>query len=452
MANFQRQYTGENFGVRLSDDKIGAAQQRMNNLILGADKMVYDSFKENEKRFADMTDVDLETYLSTASANAQSKMVEDYNKIATDIVRKRKGFQNLTPEDWQELNLGRKVLEGKQKQMIANQERYMTDREMVQRNPDKYDMDKWNQQFATEYLQSGQYPEAPLPIKAKDVSNALMLASQKINREYSPTPIEKTEGGIRYRNTQTTNLLPEEVDDFIIGNILGDDAMVQGLIEDFDAEPESVKLRYLDADNSGSLDSGERSVATTRDMKRDNPLLQYAIENPRYRRSSVTTKLGTWQPIPTPKSTTTAFNWNIGIGAGNNQNAIFDKQKNITLGKETFDTFLSLGWKSFTSDPQMIQTYRDLDTGQKRDLNKATRFEVVGYSPDKDMLVVKVVDRVTGLREGKLIGLDATQYDDLLRSKPFGIDRESLRKGGVEEGASTTPTMLAAPKQGKRLY
>ncbi len=448
MANFQRQYTGENFGVRLSDDKIGAAQQRMNNLILSADEMVYNSFKENEKRFASMTDVDLETYLSTASANAQSKMVEDYNKIATDIVRKRKGFQNLTPDDWQELNLGRKVLESKQKQMLANQERYLTDRELVQRNPDKYDVDKWNQQFATEYLQSGQYPEAPLPIKAVDVTKHLMESSQKITREYSPTPVEKTEGGIRYRTTQTANLLPEEVDDFIMGAILPNPQAVQGLINDFESQPESVKVKYLDTSGDGIVDSGERSIANTQSMGRDNPVIRWALDNPKYRQAAVTQKMGTWQPISTPRATTAAFNWNIGIGSGNNRNKEFDKQENITLGKETFSNFLNLGRQSFTSDPQMIQTYRDLETGQQRDLNKATRFEVVGYSPDKDMLVVKVVDRVTGLREGKLIGLDATQYDDLLRSKPFGIDRGSLRQEvlGKATGATTSQ------KQGRKLY
>jgi len=439
MANFQRQYTGEGFGVKLDDnDRLAQSQQRMNNLILNADEMVYKSFKENEKRFADMTDVDLETYLSTASADAQSNMLQEYNKIATDIVKKRGGLQNLTQNDWQELNLGKKTLEAKQKKMLADQERYKTDKALVERYPDEYDVQEWNDKFASSYLQTGKYPEERIPVREKPFEAILSEYSKNFRGTNQVELDTVTKEGVRLKRTIEGNMTIDQAKTAIKDMLLYDEGGRKNAYNKFNSLPVEEKKKWLvDETRDNKIDAREEK----------NGIVRWAQNNPEFQRAVITETSTPYTTLSTPKTGSAAFNWNVGIGSGNNRNSTFDKQDDVTLGQVTFKNFYNLGRQSFTSDPQMIQEYLDLDTNQSRTLNKATRFEVVGYSPDKDMIVVKVTDRVTGLREGKLIGLNASQYDDLLRNKPFGIDRELLKK---EAGAQSQ--QAGTPKTGRKLY
>ena len=64
MIPIQRTFTGKNTEVVLpSSDRLDKVQENMSNLIIGADKLRYNAFKENEQRFLKTTDIDLETYI-----------------------------------------------------------------------------------------------------------------------------------------------------------------------------------------------------------------------------------------------------------------------------------------------------------------------------------------------------------------------------------------------------
>jgi hypothetical protein len=412
-------YNGSKAVTLPSSDRISSSLEGMNSLIREADKIKFSAFKENEKWFTDATNVDVESYLSSANAQAQQTLLDKYNTEAAGILKAVKGdFSKLSGEQKMALQRGRTALEAEQKKMKADMERYLLEKRMVESKPMDYDVEEWNETIASEYLKNGKMPESPIPYRRQPIS--AWLNTNKIRGANPPQTIIKPVAG--NPNKEVAYEVSATIDDVapvIVGKVYSDPRIMRDAEEAFKELSESEKSNYLNGTNIDPHWSNPKLKEIT------NPVLRNYID--KNWEAGVQTSAGN----PTFRERGTGgggFNWNIGIGAGNNQNNQFDKQSNITLGKVTFDNFYNLGQKSFTSDPQMIQSYTDLNTGVEKVLNKATRFEVVGYSPDKDMLIVKTVDRVTGLPEGRQIGLKGSLYSDLLKKKPFGIYREELVK------------------------
>jgi hypothetical protein len=140
------------------------------------------------------------------------------------------------------------------------------------------------------------------------------------------------------------------------------------------------------------------------------------------------------------------FNWNIGIGSGNNKNNEFDVLPNQIFGNTKFDSFLNLGQVPNSAKTMTIQKFVDLETGEELDFNNSASFQTVGYSPDKDMVVVSLTKDASSngvnLFSGKNIGLKGDQYDDFLKKKPFAIDRASLMVKNPEVKKKAKPTFL----------
>jgi hypothetical protein len=142
-----------------------------------------------------------------------------------------------------------------------------------------------------------------------------------------------------------------------------------------------------------------------------------------------------------------SFNWNLGIGAGNNKNNEFDVLTDQKFGITKFNSFLNLGQVPNSAKTMTVQKFIDTDTGEELNFNNGASFQTVGYSPDKDMIIVRITEDSSSnginLFKGKFIGLKGDQYDDFLKKKPFAIDRTSLMSQNPVEKKATKPTFPA---------
>ena len=312
-----------------------------------------------------------------------------------------------------ELNVGRKMLESKQKSMQANQERYSTERQMVERNPDRYDIDEWNEKFAMPFLQTGEYPEGQLPIKAKMAESYFADLSRKFTGDYDSVIDVSSIDGVPHKKTTSFNMSVADADKIIEQSIYSDEGLRKDVQQRFAKLPDNEKERWLSEPN-GVMRWAQDEFRST--LRKQSQSATTSVTRPR---------------------TDTGFSWNVAIGANNNLNDQYDILPSRKLENTELGNYVNLGARSFTSDPQHIGQYLDLRTGEWRTADKSTTFEVVGYSIDKDLLIVKIKSRVSGLPADRDIGLKASLYDDLLKRRPFGIDRKSLRGGG--EALKQTP-------------
>lgn len=441
----QRSYTGGGAGIQIQPlDRLARSQERMSDFITKAEELKFKTFKENEKFVLDQK-IDPKLFVSQKHAEIQDQLLTGYNDEAAKIIKTAGGFGNLTSADKLMLNQKRQEIEIAQAKMLADQQRWALDEKTALAKPDYYDVPKLYER-GQELFTKGTYSEAPLPIRAKDVSTSLREEASKMRMQYS-APALKTEGGIQFKGSRSQNFNPsnpKEVDDWIVGRILSDPQKQVGLIEEFSKEPIDVQLKYLDDDNSGTVDERERSILLGTAVGRGNPLLKYAVENKKYKDAALVYDDSNWQEIRKP-STGTSFDWNLNIGAGHNKNNEYDVAEATQptyYGSHTFTDLMNLGSINQTpTEAQPIDEVIDY-TGVspiRKKVADSVRFNIIGYSPKEDVMIVKIADDGEVFSAGDVVSLPAEKYDNLLKRKPIGIDRASFNKSTTTTGGTETP-------------
>lgn len=405
-------YQGRGLSPVLKTDG-GQAMGRLSDAIIKAEEIKYNTFRENEKEFLKASNIDPAFFISTANQQAQAKLLQDYNTRWSQ--RMKASGNNMPLEDKQQMLAEKNLIIAQQQKMQSDQDLWNQHRTMVAQNPNRFDADEFAMADA-EYRKTGEYKLVRPPVKARSLDMALEdnpIMGNEIN-ETIPEERDNLSGftDVRYSGT------PEQAKERVKQLILSDESYTKDIAKQFQSLPEEEKLKWLDADKNGTISSQE-----AQDF---NPIIKWAQET-KWEKARKKDVLA-WRKTETT-TPSGGFNLKIAVGSGNNKNQTFDVQENVNAYGTQFGKLLNLGRLSFTSDPQTIDEYVDLSKGTKNSLGAATRFEVVSYSPDKDLIVAKVVDDVRGkLRAGTIIGLSGEKYDDLLRNKPFYIDRPSLLK------------------------
>ena len=456
----QRSYMGGGAGVEIpNSDRLSRSQERMSDFITKAEELKLKTFKENEKFILEQSKIDPKLYVSQRHAEVQAKLYDDFINETSQIAKNAGGYDKLSQIDKLKIQQKRQEVDIAQAKMLADQERWALDEKTALAKPDYYDVPKLYER-GQELFTKGTYTEAPLPIRAKDVTTSLREEASRMKMQYS-APALKTEGGIQFKGSRSQNFNPDnpkEVDDWIVGRILSDPQKQVGLIEEFSKESIDVQLKYLDTDDSGTLDEGERSILSGTAVGRNNPLLRYAVENKKYRNAALVYDDSNWQEIRKP-STGASFNWNIDIGAGHNKNNEYDVTQAIQptiFGTYNFDDFVNVGSINQTpTEPINITEVIDYKSGtpvrtseivrtrdgetKKTKVSDSVRFNIVGYSPKDDVIIVEVASDGEYFSRGDTVALPADRYDKLLKRKPIGIDRASFKKG---EAPKTTKGKL----------
>jgi hypothetical protein len=438
----QHIYSGKPEAVTLpSSDRITSSLEGMNSIIRDADSIVYKAFRDNEKWFTDAMDVDVESYLSSANAQAQQDLLDKYNGEATNILKSVKGdFSRLSGEQKMALQRGKTALMAKQKKMTADMERYLLEKKIVESKPTEYDVEEWNNTTAKEYLSKGVMPETSIPYRRLPIGS--WLNTNKVSGVGGSSKAVPTPGNPNWMQDVETSADVFDVAPIIQGKTLSDPRVLRDAQEAFKELPDAEKANYLNGTNLAPYWSDPRLKEVT------SPVLRNYIDKNWQTGVKTTTGASKFKE----RSAGSGFNWNTGVDFNNNRNTQFAKNNDIKLQNlSTYPIFYDLQLGAVPSVIQKIQSYTDANTGKTKTLNKAVNIKIVGYSPNGDKLIVNVEDDVYPekgeskenlLLKDTKIELDASLYDALLKSKPYGFSREkALKDMGVGVDSVLKPTV-----------
>jgi hypothetical protein len=427
-------YTGKN-PPQTSTGTTRGPQYEGQQLAYQKSKDKEELYRKNWEQFKDDVDIPREFIASQGASDTINNEINAYFDKWGEAVKSAPNHQ-LSEDQQLQMKKEKDIIEVKQQKALRDYKEYLEQKKIIEKDQasglSEYDGADWAAK-EEKYLQTGVWDSRPVeynpvPIrdsfKASKITTANAYTDPKTGTKYSATKEDTVPVITSYilRDSKIRKDAITQWDNLPIEDVTNEDGSVR-----------YGKKHYLDVNKDNKI-SAEEEQAGKFVPESDNPIVRaYIDDNWKYlvKATPAATKTG-------GSTTTASASFKTGEVASpqKNQNADYTIQKNVNAYGTSFGTLLNLGRKSFTSDPQTIAAYTDMATGEKKVAGKATRFEVVSYSPDRDMVVVKIVDRVPGLPEGKIIGLDASLYDDLLRGKPFYLDRESLMKqyGTVQTG------------------
>ncbi len=442
--NFNETYSGKDSAVKLPElDSLERSITESGRKAIQGEEKKLDQHLKDKATFMKLMEVDPVMAVATRDQLTQANLLEKYNNKAAEILRR----DGLSQSGQMELMKEKALLKAEQNKILANQQQWNAAEQTMQRDTrGYYDRDAYDK-ARQKYLDTGEWDQNALQVAPQDIT-AILAHDAPQSSFTEPKQIDVTDDkgnvtGKQYISTEFKRT-PEEAKERIFAN-LQNEPVLKGVLRDFEnaplAEQEAV-LKDYDVNKNHRIDPDEYAYMNQSTGNiRDNPIVKWAMNNPKYIAASMGGNPSATKNIDRDRNS--SFQWNTIVNANHNQNGTFDEQKDITLGVAKYNRFYNLGIKNYTSASQPLGEYIDLDTGEVVKSDQATRFEVVGYSPDKDQLVVKIKDRVPGLRDGKLVALVASKYDDLLKSKPFGIDRESLMKQNNTVQAQSKATTKA---------
>jgi hypothetical protein len=425
-------YTGKGLAPQISQES-GKAMSRLSDFITRAEELKYQAFKQNEQEFLKNSNIDPAFFISKANQETQIKMLDDFNRKWAE--RMKSSGNNLSVDDKMAMQAEKNYIISQQQEMQTRQDLWRQHRDMIMQNPNKYDAQEWSI-YDAKYREKGEYPLIAPPIKAKSIDMAIE-DNPVVGNENTQT-IPETRDGLRGFVDVRFSGDEQQGRERVKQVALMDEAYSKDLVTQFSNLDEATKLKYLDADKNGLISPQEAEDF--------NAIIKWG-QDTKWQKALRRDELGWRKTEPTPSRT---FNWNVNIGVGHNRNSEFDKKENINLWNTDFKEYYDLDLGVARTVTQKIQDYTDLQTGERLKLNKTARFKVVAYSPDNDQLIVSVIDTVVPTSEerkmgakplmrDKVIALDASLYDDLLRSKPYGFSREAALGRQEKQESSSLP-------------
>jgi len=434
-------YTGKGLAPDIPSEG-GKAMSRLSDFIMKAEEIKYNAFKETQDWFVKSQDVDPVMFLTTANQIAQDKLLKTYNEESSAILKA--SGNNLSTEDRARIIAGKNFLISEQQKMQADMARALQDRDAIQKDiQGNLDHDEFNKRWSDYVSGNASYGTEPLSPSAIDPDAHYSKLINKGHGTEGTISLTTNKGGISTTEKKSASATEEEARQMVASDILGNDRLALGYIEKFqklkNTDP-ATYMKYLDTSGDQQVDATEEQAAETA----SNPIIRWAQDN-YWQKRIIIKEVETTKP-ETKRST---FNWNIGIGVGNNRNRQYDDQGFANFNKLKVNSWLDLGRDAPSAKDRQIQDYVDTETGEKKHFGSAAEIKIVGYSPDRDMIIVKITKTSENreLREGDYIGLSGDKYKDWLESKPFGIDRDSLLK---QYGQSTTyriPPLLKKPEK-----
>ena len=409
---FSNTFTGKGIATVLpSGENLQRSQERMGDMILASEKIRQDTFQKNQEEFLKSSHIDPVYSLSKSAMESQAKALDFFNKKWGKVFQDKQG--HLSMEDQTAMAADKGFIMASQARMKSDMDRMQQDMTLLDKDyMGRYDRDEWYNSHYLPFSQGEPYNPSPLPIKEQDFVEWARTQAQKDKSEtFSEENVDKQ------GNTTiiTRNIPPEQIPARVRQYVLAmPDAVAKNFMKRFASAPD--KQHFID-------------IAANK----ENALILWAQNQPDILQAVVNEQRQT--KLKSTARRTSSFDWNLGVGATNNRNSDFAKKTDIPIQElPSYKEYYDLQLGSVPTVIQKILDFKDARTGEVKTLNKAVPFKIVGYSPDNDKLLIAIeqeggiFDKATKIRlpKGSLIEVDASLYDDLLKSKPYGFSREAI--------------------------
>lgn len=429
-------YTGENAGRVLqksTGERVSQAQEKMADRILGAEQFKYTERKKEEAEFLKNVYIKPEYLISTKARTEMANSLKGFNERWTRILKDNKG---ILPFDYKvQMQNEKALLESTQNDLLEQMGQWKMMNDAVQRdNGVNYDKDEWDQ-ITNRFLETGRIDITQPPLKSLNP----YLYFQK-------NPVTGT-AGYDAKTNKGYSATPQEASIHIGESILSNPRLMQGVIKDFkDNATEEEKIRFLDINND--------RVISTAEAENSNAILDWAKE--KYSKWAI--KETAYKPTKAKTTTTdvSKFNKNLPISATNNRNDEYDLQPALTIpttnyGKASMSDFVPISVKNATPVFLTITDVYKFDnagnrTNEKLSEAESVSWEVLGYSPSSDMLMLKATSDGNNIYKEDVVAVDAARFDKYLKGT-FGLYREGYKRTGTPK--NNTQDMFIFPNAGQ---
>jgi hypothetical protein len=152
---FQNSFTGKGIATTLpSGEGLQRSQEKMSDLILGAEKLKYDTFKKNEEDFLKASNIDPVFILANSARETQSRMLDSFNTKWGKTMKERGG--NLSTDDKIQMAKEKDFILMQQQKMQSDMQSLQLHEKMAMQSPNKWDAEELNRR-KMEYMRTGTY-------------------------------------------------------------------------------------------------------------------------------------------------------------------------------------------------------------------------------------------------------------------------------------------------------
>jgi hypothetical protein len=279
MASVPLLSTGRDTAVYLYNSQINRSAEKLNSELLGAETMKLNKALKDKDTFMRMMEVDPVTLISQGATALQAEKHKEFNEKWTAEMQKNKG--QLTTDKEIEMRQDRIGLEGWQKRMGANQQRYLHELQLYQANPSKYDSEAFKAATAALYA-TGEYETGlrATPARLNDMMDKDVKA-YFLTKPSSTVESVNSKGGKVI--TTVTMGDREEGKKRFLSLLVNDDTggLIQDVTNEFMNLPPEEQKKILDKDNSGTITEDELALARqfgSASAIAANPIVKWAMD------------------------------------------------------------------------------------------------------------------------------------------------------------------------------
>ena len=383
--------TGKDTAVYLDNTPVTKSAERLRNDILSTDEMRLKKALSDEADFIKAMSVDPVALMTQAGIEQQAADIESYNDKWAKIMSQNRGVMSTDMKI--QMQKDRVGLESRQQNLAANQQRALQEMQLYQSNPSKYDSKLFEDSFLN-FLSTGEYTTG-LTKKRGMLSDAL----DTDRKTYFATKPPEVFGSSKSKDGQivNTNFIGDEKEGArrvlnLLTNHEDADAYLEDAAGDFFQQSDEVQRKYLDSNKDGQISEDE--IQALRDFGNaatiaTNPIVRWAMDNygAGYKRQKDTPKnrpgggsSSAQTVIPSPMnqpyqiSNTTTFSEYYPLEGKPESLTISEGAKMVTKRK---------------TNPDGIVINKG---GDEEDVPRGSRIfdgDIVGYSKDRDMVVIR---------------------------------------------------------------
>lgn len=274
------QYTGLNIGkalTRPSPEGVVSTLERTAQREEEQKRWEYQKQKAEEADYLKLASVKPEYIISSKGREDQATAITDFNNRWAPAIKK--GY--LTIQEKAKMASERGALESYQTELLEKMGQWKRIDEMVKSNPDKFDIDEWNQ-TTSDYIETGNFNMTTPPIRPR----SLFLALQQMPVQGTAYPVvkEQVQNGVPGTIETVFSGTDEEAKQHVESLIMNFPDIRKGVIKEFQALDPQKKKEILDVNKD--------NVISTSEAQDINPILKWAKDT--YYKTAIKETPGRW--------------------------------------------------------------------------------------------------------------------------------------------------------------